>query len=856
MKTKQAVVVRTPGIGSVITMLVAVSVFGAVLDLKAQGSNSPVVATLPVGTAPYSLVVSPDGSHVYVANINSNDLSVIDVATNHVEATRLLAGPHPNDVKITPDGQYLYVANGLKPAGTISVVRASNGALIQTISGLGDFPTSLAISPNAKFIYVTNSGSGTVSVINTATNQVSPTSINIGPAAYPQVVTFTPDGLFAYVGNHSANSISFVSTSKNQVVGSLLTQGIGPDGISITPDGKKAYVENWGTNGDGTTVSVIQTYMPKVVKTITVGPGPSRSAITPDGNYLFVPLQGATPPSPPSSKTVVVIDTRTDTVIGKPILVGNSPGYVAITPNGKYAYVANGDDNTVSVIDVARATGPFYTFRDLGTLGGKFSEANGLNNDGVVVGEAEDINGHFYAFRFANGLMQNLGVPSTDKQSKSIFASAVNNVGAAVGTYSNTHTGSIHACIFANGNVTDVGSPGDFSSGNGINDQSWIVGSVFNFTSQGFHAFLFRPGDSGLEDLGTLGGVDSDPSFIDNHGIITGFSRDAMNNVLPFFAQASTNTPKLIELPTLAGQPFGIAQGSAELPGEVVAVGVSGASIDRAVKWSLTTNGYPITDLGTLPGDNAASAYSINSTGQIVGFSAYNNGAVFHAFVFENGSMKDLNNLVDGLPSGWSLQSASAINDYGQICGKGTTPDGSTHAFALSPTRPNILVGTLNGSPYEKTYFLSWVSYSHFVPLTDGVVVSNEQPTASILWGTSQARRQIWATFSSATNPAGFAIAPTSERFTLQGTDGDTYVLQESFNPNDPYVVATGIANMRLLWLNPATQSLENAVTANTGTTNKPFFKLGSFNPETDFHLGTYGVDPLRNVVWAVINHD
>jgi YVTN family beta-propeller protein/probable HAF family extracellular repeat protein len=853
MKENHAVVARTPRIGLAITMIVTVSVFGALLDLKAQSSNSPVVATLPVGTTPYSLVVSPDGTHVYVANIRSNDISVIDVATNQVEATRLPAGPRPSDVRITPDGQYLYVTNELQTGGTVSVIQVSIGASIQTITGLGTFPTSLAISPSGKFIYVTNAGSGTVSIINTSTNQVSPISINIGPD--PEIVAFTPNGRFAYVGNYSSNSISFVSTATNQVVGSLLTQGLGPDGISITLDGKKAYVENYGNNGSGTTVSVVQTYMPKVVKTIHVGPGPSQSAITPDGNYLFVPLQGANS-GPPTSNTVVVVDTRTDTVIGKPILVGNAPGYVAITPDGKYAYVTNGDDNTVSVIDIARATGPFYTFRDLGTLGGKFSHANGLNNDGVIVGEAQDIKGNSYAFRFADGIMQNLGVPSTDKQSKGSGASAVNNVGTAVGSYSNTHTGSGHACIFANGNVTDVGSPGDFSSGNSINDQGWIVGSVFNFTSQAFHAFLFRPGDSGLEDLGTFGGRDSDPSFVDNQGIITGFSRDAMNNVLPFFAQVSTNTPKLIALPTLPGIPSGIAQGSAELPGEVVAVGVSGAFVDRAVKWSLTTNGYPITDLGTLPGDNAASAYSINSTGQIVGFSAYNNGIVFHAFVFENGSMKDLNNLVDGLPSGWSLQTAYRINDYGQICGEGTAPDGSPHAFALSPTRPNILVGTLKGSPYEKGYFLGWVSYSHFVPLTDGVVVSNEQPTVSILWGTTYARRQIWATFSSATNPAGFAITQTSDRFTIQGTDGDMYVLQESFDPKDPYVIATGASNMRLLWLNPATQSLENAVMANTGTANKPFFKRGAFDPETDFHLGTYGVDPLRHVVWAVINHD
>jgi probable HAF family extracellular repeat protein len=153
------------------------------------------------------------------------------------------------------------------------------------------------------------------------------------------------------------------------------------------------------------------------------------------------------------------------------------------------------------------------------------------------------------------------------------------------------------------------------------------------------------------------------------------------------------------QLPTLPGG--GFAQASAELPGDVVAVGTSG-SAQHAVKWSLTTSGYPITDLGTLPGDDAAAAYSVNSTGQIVGFSGNNNGLVSHAFLFENGSMKDLNNLVDGLPSGWSLTYASGINDYGQICGEGTTPEGPPHAFALSPTRPNILIGTLNGSPYER----------------------------------------------------------------------------------------------------------------------------------------------------------
>jgi YVTN family beta-propeller protein len=126
---------------------------------------------------------------MYVANIGSNDILVIDVATNQVEATRLPAGPRPSAMRVTADGKYLYVTNNLQTGATVFVIQVSTGALIQTITGLGTFPTALAISPNGKFIYVTNAGSGTVSIVNTATNQVSPTSINVGPD--PEVVAFT-----------------------------------------------------------------------------------------------------------------------------------------------------------------------------------------------------------------------------------------------------------------------------------------------------------------------------------------------------------------------------------------------------------------------------------------------------------------------------------------------------------------------------------------------------------------------------------------------------------------------------------------------------------------------------------------
>lgn len=49
---------------------------------------------------------------------------------------------------------------------------------------------------------------------------------------------------------------------------------------------------------------------------------------------------------------VSVIDTATNAVI-KTITVGNNPRYIAITPDGTKAYVANENSNSVSVINIA-----------------------------------------------------------------------------------------------------------------------------------------------------------------------------------------------------------------------------------------------------------------------------------------------------------------------------------------------------------------------------------------------------------------------------------------------------------------------------------------------------------------------
>jgi len=98
-------------------------------------------------------------------------------------------------------------------------------------------------------------------------------------------------------------------------------------------------------------------------------------------------------------------------------------------------------------------------------------------------------------------------------------------------------------------------------------------------------------------------------------------------------------------------------------------------------------------DLGTL-GGGFSQATAINNSGQVVGDSDTASGQR-HAFLYENGEMKDLNSLIPQ-DSGWTLKNASGINTAGQIVGGGLI-NGQSHGFLYENGQVKDL-GTLGGS--------------------------------------------------------------------------------------------------------------------------------------------------------------
>jgi YVTN family beta-propeller protein len=99
--------------------------------------NPPqVVATVPVGTNPAGVAVTPDGTHAYVTNFFSNNVSVIDSANNTVAAT-VDVGDRPNQAAVTPDGKYVYVTNS--NSNNVSVITTASMTAV-------DPPISVGVS--------------------------------------------------------------------------------------------------------------------------------------------------------------------------------------------------------------------------------------------------------------------------------------------------------------------------------------------------------------------------------------------------------------------------------------------------------------------------------------------------------------------------------------------------------------------------------------------------------------------------------------------------------------------------------------------------------------------------------------
>ncbi len=126
----------------------------SVIDLQSR----KVTAEIATGLHPSAMALSADASVLYVANANSDSISVVDTAANRVTASinaritpKAPLGSAPNALALSPDGKTLYAANGADNAvAVIDINKRQTRGFIP----VGWFPTAVTTSKDASTLIV------------------------------------------------------------------------------------------------------------------------------------------------------------------------------------------------------------------------------------------------------------------------------------------------------------------------------------------------------------------------------------------------------------------------------------------------------------------------------------------------------------------------------------------------------------------------------------------------------------------------------------------------------------------------------------------------------------------------------
>lgn len=111
---------------------------------------------IKVGTHPRAIAINAAGTHAYVANMDSNNISVINLKT-YEDIVTIEVGVRPGKVKINPVTGWIYVSNfgAINPRGkgSISILDPSTHKVVQTLE-LDGTPVGIGFSSDGLYAYV------------------------------------------------------------------------------------------------------------------------------------------------------------------------------------------------------------------------------------------------------------------------------------------------------------------------------------------------------------------------------------------------------------------------------------------------------------------------------------------------------------------------------------------------------------------------------------------------------------------------------------------------------------------------------------------------------------------------------
>ena len=295
-------------------------------------STRAVLGTVPVATGPDGIVVTPDGTTVFVSGSSASSVSVIDSATD-TAAKAIEVGKGPQGLAVTPDGKWLLVAvNG---EDKVVVVDIAKRGVVGSIAVAK--PHTIAVRADGKTAYVTSQEPGhfALSVVDLATRKEV---ASVPVEKPPRDMEFGHDGRALYYTLAGVPAVQVLDPTTNKLVAQITT-GVSPHLAHHFAGMKEGVVV---VQGPGE----LMTFDPATnapLRHIPVGKQPHWVDATAGAKQLFVSNEG--------SDSVTVIDPASGET--STIAVGHAPRKVAIQRVATTAATSSPDTVKVGIANFA-----------------------------------------------------------------------------------------------------------------------------------------------------------------------------------------------------------------------------------------------------------------------------------------------------------------------------------------------------------------------------------------------------------------------------------------------------------------------------------------------------------------------
>ena len=379
-------------VGAMAAMIVA-EVIRSTSPLAAVSAAQTVTAAEPDYLSPVEIKFAPDGRRLYIVCEGTDSLLALDPATRRVVA-RARVGNRPKDVAISPDGKTLYVSN--EWSDTVSEIAAASFELRRTLkTGWGH--VGLVTDRAGTTLFVANSIGNNVSVIDLRSGKETK---RLMTERCPHYVALSRDGKHVYVSNllphlgpydePPVSELLAINADSQTVAERVFIPGvIELRRIAEAPASIGSYLlvpfmrpKNLGplirvgqgwvvTHGMAilrparaadTRTTVSQVLLDDIDRYYA---GTCGAAFTPSGQFALVTASEA--------NSVAIINTarlaarlrqvpaeelpnRLDSAgafVVRRLPTGHDPRSVVVSPEGRFAYIANRLDDTLTVINLS-----------------------------------------------------------------------------------------------------------------------------------------------------------------------------------------------------------------------------------------------------------------------------------------------------------------------------------------------------------------------------------------------------------------------------------------------------------------------------------------------------------------------